>query len=74
MIKRWCRSISDVIGRNIYLHLSMRYADTSEGFKRRELGRVLDIRDPEAAVRNPVLRPYVGEVLEQTLDMIFNEA
>jgi hypothetical protein len=36
MIKRWCRSIPDVIGRNIYLHLSMRYADTSEGFKRRE--------------------------------------
>jgi hypothetical protein len=32
------------------------------------------IRDPESAVRNPTLRPYVGEVLEQTLDLIFNDA
>ena len=32
------------------------------------------IRDPEAAVKNPVLRPFVGEVLEQTLDLIFNDA
>jgi hypothetical protein len=32
------------------------------------------IRDPEAAVRNPTLRPFVGEVLEQTLDLIFNDA
>jgi hypothetical protein len=32
------------------------------------------IRDPEAAVRNPTLRHYVGEVLERTLDLIFNDA
>jgi hypothetical protein len=32
------------------------------------------LRDPESAVRNPTLRPYVGEVLEQTLDLIFNDA
>jgi hypothetical protein len=32
------------------------------------------IRDPEAAVRNPVLRPYVGEVLERALDLIFNDS
>lgn len=32
------------------------------------------ISNPEAAVKNPTLRPYVGEVLEQTLDLIFNDA
>ena len=32
------------------------------------------IRDPEAAVKNPTLRPYVGEVLERTLDLIFKDA
>jgi len=32
------------------------------------------IRDPEAAVRNPTLRRYVGEVLEQTLDLIFGDS
>jgi hypothetical protein len=32
------------------------------------------IRDPEAAVRNPTTRSYVGEVLKQTLDLIFNDA
>jgi hypothetical protein len=32
------------------------------------------IRDPESAVKNPTLRPYVGEVLEQTLDLIFKDA
>jgi hypothetical protein len=32
------------------------------------------IRDPEAAVKNATLRPFVGEVLEQTLDLIFSDS
>ncbi len=27
-----------------------------------------------SAVKNPTLRPYVGEVLEQTMDLIFRDA
>jgi hypothetical protein len=32
------------------------------------------IRYPEVAVRNPTLRKDVGELLEQTLDLIFNDS
>jgi hypothetical protein len=32
------------------------------------------IRDPEAPFKNATLRPFVGEVLDQTLDLIFNDA
>jgi hypothetical protein len=31
------------------------------------------IRDPEKGVRNPTLRPYVGEVLEKLIDLIFRD-
>lgn len=32
------------------------------------------INDPESAVKNPTLRKYVGEVLEQVLDLVFKDA